>query len=309
MAEKHFSNNIIRNSLAIFIIIASLFLAISGILAFFSSFTNSTSLIKSATVNVSHTLAINDSTDLSRGFHIEYNEIKKITILANNADENSIKVRAKVFIRLELPVGTPIENIKGLYLYPFSLSDDEIKADLALEIPEKAILPTILHNEPESPVVLQYELNSASIAIEANSEATFNAKMACSQTPDNMYRGIYANIYSLVVAVQYDYTTDNNIDEVIPAHEFGTFSSAIAATSITLDHTDITINGLMSGAILKLTILPESTYNRQTTWTSSDQAVATVDQNGIIISRNYGTTTITAKVGNRTATCIVTVEP
>lgn len=44
------------------------------------------------------------------------------------------------------------------------------------------------------------------------------------------------------------------------------------------------------------------------TWSSSDSSVATVDSNGKVTGVKTGTATITAKVGNNTATCVVTVK-
>ena len=44
------------------------------------------------------------------------------------------------------------------------------------------------------------------------------------------------------------------------------------------------------------------------TWTSSSSSIATVDQNGKITAVSEGTATITAKAGDKTASCTVTVK-
>ena len=44
------------------------------------------------------------------------------------------------------------------------------------------------------------------------------------------------------------------------------------------------------------------------TWTSSDPNIATVSSTGNVVSRNAGSATITAKVGDKTADCVVTVR-
>ena len=44
------------------------------------------------------------------------------------------------------------------------------------------------------------------------------------------------------------------------------------------------------------------------TWTSSDPAVATVSSTGSVASKAAGTATITAKAGDKTAECVVTIR-
>lgn len=57
------------------------------------------------------------------------------------------------------------------------------------------------------------------------------------------------------------------------------------------------------------TISPSYTTDDKTIeWSSSNNNVATVDENGIVKAIKIGTTTITAKAGTRTATCEITVE-
>lgn len=60
---------------------------------------------------------------------------------------------------------------------------------------------------------------------------------------------------------------------------------------------------------LVLTILPDNADNPQITWTSSDENVATVDQNGTVTAVGDGTATITATAANGVqATTDVTVD-
>ena len=60
---------------------------------------------------------------------------------------------------------------------------------------------------------------------------------------------------------------------------------------------------------LTVSYAPEDTTDNKTvTWTSSDPAVATVDNKGLVTGVAYGKTTITAKVGDFTATCPVVVS-
>lgn len=60
---------------------------------------------------------------------------------------------------------------------------------------------------------------------------------------------------------------------------------------------------------LNCTILPAEAAKSKLTWESSNEAVATVDQNGKITAVSFGTATITVKSSNGiSATCAVTVE-
>ena len=66
---------------------------------------------------------------------------------------------------------------------------------------------------------------------------------------------------------------------------------------------------LMEGETSQMTLTAspaDSTLNRAQ-WTSSDEAVATVDKNGVVTAVAPGTATITAKCGLLTTTCAVTV--
>ena len=79
-------------------------------------------------------------------------------------------------------------------------------------------------------------------------------------------------------------------------------------TSITLDKQETTIK---KGDTVDLKVIynPEDTTDsKDVTWTSSDNTVASVDEDGTVTALKDGTTTITAKVGDLTADCIVNVR-
>lgn len=60
---------------------------------------------------------------------------------------------------------------------------------------------------------------------------------------------------------------------------------------------------------LNITYVPSSTTDDKTaTWTVKDSNIATINENGVITGKSVGTTIVTAKVGDKTATCIVTIE-
>ena len=81
----------------------------------------------------------------------------------------------------------------------------------------------------------------------------------------------------------------------------------IAVDAITLDRTEAT---LIEGEAVTLvaTVTPDDATDKTVTWTSSDEAVATVDQTGKVTAVKAGEAVITAKAGEKTATCKVTVN-
>ena len=78
-------------------------------------------------------------------------------------------------------------------------------------------------------------------------------------------------------------------------------------TSITLDKTEATLKAGES-LTLNATVVPEDTTDKTVVWSSSDPAVATVDENGKVTAVAAGKATITATVGGVSATCQVEVQ-
>ena len=81
----------------------------------------------------------------------------------------------------------------------------------------------------------------------------------------------------------------------------------IAVTGVTLNKTALT---LTEGASEKLiaTVKPDNATDKTVTWTSSDSTVAEVDSDGKVTAVKEGTAKITAKAGDKTAECTVTVS-
>lgn len=82
----------------------------------------------------------------------------------------------------------------------------------------------------------------------------------------------------------------------------------VPATGITLDKTSVTLysNTTPNTVTLTATVQPSNTTDT-VVWSSSDENVATVN-NGVVTAVSNGTATITAKAGDQTATCTVTVK-
>lgn len=86
-------------------------------------------------------------------------------------------------------------------------------------------------------------------------------------------------------------------------------NQASLVTGLTMSQSRLSMN---SGTTQQLTVTttPADAFNATLTWTSSDENVATVDQNGLVTAVAGGTATVTATTidgGYKTAQCTVTV--
>ena len=79
----------------------------------------------------------------------------------------------------------------------------------------------------------------------------------------------------------------------------------VPVESISLNRASITL-GEGESATLKATLNPKDATDL-VTWSSSDESIATVDQEGNVKAMKEGTANIVAKAGEKQATCIVTV--
>lgn len=107
-----------------------------------------------------------------------------------------------------------------------------------------------------------------------------------------------------------------NFDEVwtMPTDDYPILKwqipASIPATGISLDNATLNLTAAGQTATLTATVTPEDATDKTVTWTSSNTAVATVNNNGLVTAVGDGTTTITATTNdgtNLTATCEVTI--
>lgn len=89
----------------------------------------------------------------------------------------------------------------------------------------------------------------------------------------------------------------------------GSGQISVSVTGVSLDKTEIV---LVEGSSEKLTatVEPTNATNKNVTWSSDHEAIATVDQNGTVTARRGGQATITVTTvdGSKTATCTVRVR-
>lgn len=88
-----------------------------------------------------------------------------------------------------------------------------------------------------------------------------------------------------------------------------TYTSDVPVLSVTLPQEDFNV-GIGEEKTMPVTFVPSTASNKSLTWTSSNEAVATVDATGKITGKAAGTAiiTVTSADGGKTSTCTVVVE-
>lgn len=83
----------------------------------------------------------------------------------------------------------------------------------------------------------------------------------------------------------------------------------VKVTGVTLNVKEVS---LMVGAkeTLKVVVAPENATNKRVSWSSNKTDVASVDGQGVVTAHKAGEALVTVKSedGNKTASCVVTVE-
>ena len=94
----------------------------------------------------------------------------------------------------------------------------------------------------------------------------------------------------------------------VPETTEATEAQAVVAQSVTVSQAE-GLNAVPVGGQVQLSavVLPEDTQDKTLVWTSSDEAIASVDENGLVTGIAQGTVTITAACGEATGTYELTV--
>ena len=176
-----------------------------------------------------------------------------------------------------------------------------------------AILAVLLFGckkEPREIAVDSIELSEFSINLHVGESQTLSASIK----PDNATNKTvtWASSDASIATVANGVVIANGIGSAIIVVVAGDKTAMCGVTvtttpvsGITLDKTTASLK-VNENLVLTATISPSNATDKTVTWSSSDTSVAVVI-NGVVIAGNPGITTISAKAGDKIATCVVTV--
>ena len=158
--------------------------------------------------------------------------------------------------------------------------------------------------------VTNYYVSNGALTSETQNVVVWNKPFTVgSETISHTHTEGAAVTENVVEGVSYDsvtYCTGCNTEMSRETISDGS-NPEVAVTSVTLDKTSASMT-VGDTVTLTATVAPDNATNKTVTWTSSNKAVATVDQNGVVTAVGAGSATISAQAGNIIATCAVAVS-
>ena len=141
------------------------------------------------------------------------------------------------------------------------------------------------------------------------SESALNTDYKCTEISDN---AISAPLTRLSHKTQYWYKAYIKLDSQTFYGEVKTFTTdVVPVESVSLDKTEYTFNTIGNTLTLTATVLPADATDKSVSWSSSGDAVATVDASGKVTAVSKGTAIIKAEAkdgSGKYASCSVTVN-
>ena len=234
---------------------------------------------------------------------------KTITLNANVLPANATN-KAVTWISSNPAVATVIEGIvipsaKGITVITVKTMDGNFVANCVVTVTDGVVpVAGISLNESAAELEVGKVMNLAATIAPANAT---NKNITWASSNESV--ATVTNGYVIAVAKGTALITVTTEDGKFTAACIVTVKeSAVAVTGVTLSQTSAS---LQVGKTLSLSanVLPSNAANKTVTWSTSNAAVATVDNNGKVTAVAKGSATITVKTadGNYTATCAVTV--
>ena len=139
------------------------------------------------------------------------------------------------------------------------------------------------------------------------SESSLNSDFKCSEIKDN---AISASLTNLSQATQYWYKAYVKLNDQSFYGEVKTFITDKLVTSISLDKTSLWLIIGDEATLSVTSVLPENAKDKTYTWSSSNSAIASVDNGGKVTARTKGNAVIKAMANDKSgvfASCSVYV--
>ena len=159
--------------------------------------------------------------------------------------------------------------------------------------------------------VTSVTLNKTSASVKAGETVTLTATVKPDDATDKTVT--WSTSDATVAAVSNGVVTAKKVGMATITAKAGDKSATCEITVVATPVTAVTLNktyvSLKAGETVTLTatVKPDDATDKTVTWGSSDESVAKVE-NGIVTAIGKGLSTITAKAGDTSATCMVTVS-
>ena len=140
------------------------------------------------------------------------------------------------------------------------------------------------------------------------SEAALNTDFKCTEIKDNAYA---ASLTGLSSGIKYWYKAYVALDSQTFYGEVKTFTTKQSVTGITLSKTSLLLSPGAEETISVTSVLPDNANDKSYTWSSSDNSIAAVDQNGKISAKAKGNAEIRATANDGSGVfgaCAVSVK-
>ena len=228
------------------------------------------------------------------------------------------------FYTVEGNVLTIKKEMMGLFEmlnYPLSTIPDgfPINLDILFDVGQKTFLITIVDGETPTVAVTGVTLDQETLALTAGGDtATLAATVApanatnknvswtsSNQSVATVVDGVVTPVAAGSATITVT-TADGSFDDTCVV----TIEAAtVAVTGVTLDKDTLTLTAGEATGTLTATVAPANATNKNVSWTSSDEDVATV-VDGVVtpVAAGSATITVTTADGSITDTCVVTVE-
>ena len=159
--------------------------------------------------------------------------------------------------------------------------------------------------------VTSVTLNKTSASVKAGETVTLTATVKLDDATDKTVT--WSTSDATVATVSNGVVTAKKVGTATITAKAGDKSATCEITVVSTPVTAVTLNktsvSLKAGETVTLTatVKPDDATDKTVTWGSSDESVAKVE-NGIVTAIGKGLSTITAKAGDTSATCMVTVS-